>query len=212
MSNLAEGRKAVIARVSGAPSPRVSSLRLMPAEPDLLWDLLSLDARFSALRASLETAPHTKAIGIAEEMRSNRERAAILRDQVGLSEDASMQLGNDTAPVTYAVAFSPMDGDGGDAPHPLADGGSFVIAMRGHGYSFAASIAGRLEIVAGDRLLTAKVQMSRHTSDWEYIEFSDYRSLSEMGAIPGSSATMLLDFTLKSGRKVSRAVKRFTCE
>lgn len=207
-----EGREEVVKRLQGPPLSTLSSGVLMPQEPDLLWDVLTLELRHAELQANLKKADGTVAFSIAQEIRQNRQKSTELLDRLGLTGADLIALSHDTAPALMSLSFGPIDADAVEVPPRSTAPDDFMVSVRGRGMSFATEISARLEFKLAGTLRSQPLVLSRRTEDWEYTEFTAQRSLADLGFVVGTEAAVLLEMTLGSERTVTRCLMRFVSE
>jgi len=207
-----EGRVEIVKRLQGPPAPRLSSQVLMPQEPDLLWEVLTLEVRHAELQANLKSVSGTVAYSIAQEIRANRRKSAELLDRIGLTGADLINLSHDTAPSLVSLSFGPIDEDAVEEPPTSTETDDFVVCLRGRGMSFPIEISARLEFALTGTLRSQPLVMSRRSEDWEYIEFTAQRSMASLGFVAGTQANVLLEMKLGSGRTVTRCLARFVSE
>lgn len=180
-------------------------MREIPPEPDSLWEAVRVSARNDELHINLKSASPARAAGIVQEIRANEERFSLLLERTGFSGDEVRAASYDTAPSIISVKFARLE----EAESEPSLDSRLVASVRGRGVFMAEAFSARIDFECASSFRSAPMIVSRRSEDWEFVEMSSRRTLSDLGMKAGGQACLCVVMKLKSGREVVRAVKRF---
>lgn len=191
--------------------PRPETLRVIPPEPDELWDAIVLQRRNAELLRSIKAAGQIRAIGQLQELRRNQQRLATLLERLDLEGNTLDALILDTPAVVLAAKLAPLHvAEPADAM-ALSSPSDLVVSVQGRGFPFMAEFWVRGEYTTEAGAARAfPMQLTSQTSDLSALEFSAGCPLSSFRAAVGSTVVLVMVFELRSGRFVTRAFERFT--
>jgi len=211
MAGLALGRQIIVGRLSLPAPARFDSSRIIPVEPDEVWDAIAIYVRISTLKSQLQTAQGIRGVGLADELRRNEERLARLLDRIGLDDQQFETRMNDTAPVVTDVKMARFEVDEKPRFASIDNQDDLVVSVRGRGFNFMSSLFVRVDYTnAIGEARTIAMTRSRESVDVEFLEFTALAPLNSFGVAVGSVVTLIMVSTMRSGRRIERAFQRFT--
>jgi hypothetical protein len=210
MARLALGREAVALRAALPSGVRFGSDRVIPLEPDELWDAIDLQIRNQALLGRMEQASRVVAVGLQVELRKNRERLGLLLDRMTLDEQTFDTLLLDIPAIVQGVKLATLNTDEADDAMSIENSDDFVVSVKGRGFSFMTAYWVRADYTnaAGD-VRSFPMQLTAFGSDLTMLEFSAGAPLSSFQVVEGSTVTLTMVLDLQSDRSVVRAFERF---
>jgi len=211
MAGIALGRQIVLERQSLPVPARFDSTRIIPVEPDEVWDAIAIRIRISTLKAQLATATGVRGIGLAKELRRDDERLGLLLERIGLDNQQFEDRMNDTPPVVNAVKIATLGLDEKPGFASLESPDDLVVSVRGRGFNFMSSLLVRGDYTnAAGEARTMSLNQTRESVDLEFLEYSALAPLSHFDVAVGSVVTLIMVSTMRSGRRIERAFERFT--
>lgn len=211
MARPALGRQIVLERRAFPVPPRFDTSRIIPVEPDEIWDAIAIRVRINEIKKQLQVATGVRAVGLAQELRIDQERLGVLLERIGLDDQDFETRMNDTPPIVTAVKVAPLEVDEDPNYASLDNPDDLVVSVRGRGFNFMSSLFVRVDYTnAAGEARTLAMQRTRQSVDLEFLEFSALLPLNETPAAVGSVVTFIMVSTMRSGRAVERAFERFT--
>lgn len=211
MGRLALGREAAIYRAALPPVGQAESRRVIPLEPDELWDAIALQIRNNELLQRLEEASLPRAVGIRNELRRNRQRLGLLLERMNLESSTFDQVVVDTPAIVEGVKLARMDLEEAADAMALSNPDDLVVSIQGRGFPFMDGFWMRADYVdAAGGLRMIPMTQTAQSSDLTTLEYSAGAPLSAFQLAVGSTVTLTMVCDMKSGRSVVRAFERFT--
>lgn len=211
---LADGRAAVIERVSGPVANRFTTARNMPVEPDEVWQIADLYDRLREIQSDKRARSRDVQVAVDAERRRIIESLNLCLDRVGVTGRQLEELARDTPPVVEAYILNQMLAGVDDARARQADNPNpLIVTLKGRGMRQDASRELRVEVSLPSGI-TRRIPMTFISVDksGKYLEWVAERPVSAYGAVVGSWCSVLLDVTLYSGARMTRCVTRFALD
>ena len=211
MPRPALGREIVLSRRSLPLSPSFDSTRIIPIEPDELWDAIDIRVRMSAVKSLLGNASGVRAVGLASELRRDEGLLGALLERIGLDGSTFESRMNDTPPVVTAVKVAPLALEESPLYASIDNPNDLVVSIRGRGFNFVSEFFVRVDYTntAGEPRTIPMVR-SNESVDFEFLEFTALAPLSDFDVEIGSVVTFISVVKMRSGRQMERAFERFT--
>jgi len=198
-------------RLSLPFTPRPETLRVIPPEPDELWDAIAIQIRNADLQARIKVASQIRAVGLLQELRRNQQRLATILERLDLEGNSIDDRALDTPAVVLATKLAPLNVSEKTDAMSLSNPDDLVVSIQGRGFPFMAEFWVRGEYTTeGGAVRAFPMQLTSQTSDLSSLEFSAGCPLSSFRAAVGSVVALVMVFELRSGRFVTRAFERFT--
>lgn len=211
MGRLALGRESVMRRLSLPFVPRQQSMRIIPPEPDELWDAIALQIRNNDLRQRIESANQVRGVGLLQELRRNEGRLAVLLERMEIDGDSFNSRLLDTPAVVLGTKLSRLTQSESVDAFSLSNPNDLVVSVQGRGFPFMAEFWVRAEYTTSAGSVRAfPMRLTAQSPDLTALEFSAGAPLSSFNAAAGSVVTLIMVFELRSRRFVTRAFERFT--